>query len=163
MRQVCVPPSCSSCSFSSATAFFSPVSRFFFSFVPFAWPNRKRELARGTRLLSDREAIDRASARRLPPKGWPNVRTWRDRTSIFHRARLRITCPCAPHANRPFARPSLSSFFQWAVRPTIGKLYTVWRVDITEHIHSFSHWSEPNVCWNRGEEIFRLIYHSEHF
>lgn len=42
-------------------------------------------------------------ARWLPPKGRPNGPTWRDRISIFHRARLRITCPCAPHANGPFA------------------------------------------------------------
>lgn len=112
---------------------------FFFSFVSFAWPNRKRELAWGTRLLSDREAIDRASARWLPPKGRSNVRTWRDRTSIFHRARLRITCPCAPHTNRPFASLFPFLFLSTSrMSGTIGKLYTVWRVDITEHIQFLS-------------------------
>lgn len=157
MREVCVLPSCFSCSFSSAAAFFSPISRSFS--LSFLLPDRKRELAWGTRLLSDREAIDRASARWLPPKGRPNVRTWRDRTSIFHRARLRITCPCAPHANRPFASLpfplSFNELYVWRLENYIP--YDVW---ILRSVYSFSRWSEPNVSRNRGKEIFRLIYHS---
>lgn len=123
-------------------SFFSLVLLFFS--LAFAWPNRERELAWGTRLLSDREAIDRASARWLPPKGRPNVRTWRDRTSIFHRARLRITCPCAPHANRPFASLpfplSFNELYVWRLENYIP--HDVW---ILRSIYSFSRWSEPTV------------------
>lgn len=69
-----------------------------FFFLSLLLDRTERAFAPGTRLLPDREAIDRTRARWLPPKGQPNGPTWRDRISIFHRARLRITCPCASHA-----------------------------------------------------------------
>lgn len=52
--------------------FFSLSHLFFFLSLLPDRTEREREFAWGTRLLSDREAIDRASARWLPPKGRPN-------------------------------------------------------------------------------------------
>lgn len=159
-RQVCVLLSCFSCGLSFPySRSLVPSSRSFltvaFFFLSLLLDRTERALAPGTRLLPDREAIDRARARWLPPKGRPNGPTWRDRISIFHRARLRITCPCAPHANEPFAY--LDEFVpdDWKIicRVTCGYCEE----------HSFSYWLGLLAKYKQGRrETLRLIYHFEH-
>lgn len=116
-----------------------------FFFLSLLLDRTGRAFAPGTRLLPDREAIDRARTRWLPSKGQPNRPIRRDRISIFHRVRLRITCPCAPHANRPFA------YLDELTRLTIGKLYAMWRVDIAKSIVSLIGWGFLRST-GKGEE-----------
>lgn len=105
--------------------------------------------------FTSRSRGDRPSARArwLPPKGRPNRPDWRDRTSIFHCARLRITCPCAPHANESFASPRTS----WARRLENYMPRDVWILRSAQFL------ALP-ISRDRDRESFsRLIYYSKRF
>lgn len=146
-----VLPSCFSCSFSSAAcaAFFPPASRSFSPFVFFFSSHfcltEPRARARPGNSFTFRSRGDRPSARWLPPPRrvegpTKRTRTWRDRTSIFHRARLRITCPCAPHANRPFASLpfplSFNELYVWRLENYIP--HDVWILRRAYTVHSLA-------------------------
>lgn len=129
-----------------------------FFFLSLLLDRTERAFAPGTRLLPDREAIDRARARWLPSKGQPNGPTWRDRISIFYRARLRITCPCAPHAMR-LLRTS-TSLCAWRLENYM--LCDVWILRREQFLLLAGASCEVKT---RDEErnLPRLIYHSEYF
>lgn len=153
-----------------------PFSASFFSLASFFSPklllarpeSMEQPFARGTRLLPDREAIDRergarARARWLPPKGRPNGPTWRDRTPIFHLAhafelrvlarrysRERTFCAHRRQVSRPFSL-FLFALGDWKIicRVTCGYCGA----------QSFSRW--PFINKSHSDER-SSIYHFEH-